>query len=127
MTTPVPSKEELLERAALRVAEDEAYVAFDFRTWTGGTLDWDAVSDFLHCARTAAVKVSLCRRPAPLSFKADASKIAALGGVDENLLIDLLRQAASLKAFRASGGSQLLVAARDAPSELAEGPDEEDK
>jgi hypothetical protein len=127
MSRPVPSKAELLERAILKVANDEKYVASDFRIWTGGSLNLDAVSEFLHCNRATAVKIGLCLRPSSSSFRADTVKIAALGGVNEHLLMGLLREAASLSAFRASRESPLMAAARDARVEESESPEEEDE
>jgi hypothetical protein len=127
MSRPVPSKAELLERAILKVANEEKYVASDFRIWTGGKLNLDAVSEFLHCNRATVIKIGLCLRPSPTSFRTDTAKIAAFGAVDEQLLIDLLRQAASLSAFRSSGESPVMAAARDARVDESENPKDEDE
>jgi hypothetical protein len=127
MSRPVPSKAELLERAIVKVANDEKYVASDFRIWTGGSLNLEAISEFLHCNRGTVVKIGLCLRPSPTSFRADTVKIAALGGVDEQLLMGLLREAASLSAFRAAVESPLMAAARDARVDESESPEEDDE
>lgn len=127
MSRPVPSKAELLERAILKVANNEKYVAADFRRWTGGSLNLNAVSEFLRCDRATVVKIGLCLRPSSTSFRAETVKIAALGGVDEQLLMALLREAASLSAFRASGESPLMAAARDARAEESETCADEDE
>ncbi len=115
MSRHTPSRETLLERSVLRVANDETFLASDLRVWAGGTLDLDALATFLGCTREGVVKVSLCRRPDPAaaSFRPDILKIAVHAGVDEQRLLELVREAASLAAFRKSDGTQLLAAARD--------------
>jgi hypothetical protein len=110
-----PSKEAMLERAVMRVADDETFVASVLRDWGGGRLDLDATTSFLGCDRSAAIQLALCRRPettAP-AFRSDVAKIAAHAGVDENRLLGLLREAASIAAFRKADGAQMLAAARD--------------
>ena len=115
MTPRAPSKEALLERAAARIADDEVFLASALRDWSGGQLDLDAVATFLGCTREAVVRLALCRRPhaAATTFRADVTKVAVHAGVDEARLLGLLREAASIAAFRKSDGSQVLAAARD--------------
>jgi hypothetical protein len=110
-----PSKEAMLDRAALRVADDDTFVASALRDWAGGRLDLDAVTSFLGCDRASATKLALCRRPQPTApdFRGDVAKIAAYAGVDETRLLALLREVASIVAFRKADGAQLLAAARD--------------
>jgi hypothetical protein len=105
----------MLERAAMRVANDEAFLAAAFRAWCGDQLDLDAVALTLACARSAVIQAAFCRRPRAEAFRADVAAIAASAGVDEARLASLLREVASLVALRRSGGQQLLAAARDAP------------
>lgn len=113
MSPRAPTAEEMLEQAAMRVACDETFIALLLREWCGGNLDFEAVASFLGCARASVVKLALCRRPPASTFLSDAKKIAAYASVDEPRLLALLREAASLAAFRSSTGSQILAAARD--------------
>jgi len=99
----------------MRVANDDVFLAAAFRAWCGDRLDLDAVAVTLACARSAVIQAALCKRPRPQAFRADVAAIAASAGVDEARLAALLREAASLAAFRKAGGQQLLAAARDAP------------
>lgn len=115
MKPRTPSKEAMLERAAERVSNDEVFVASALRNWAGGRLDLDAVMAFLGCDRASALQLALCRRPqaAAPTFRGDISKIAAHARVDETRLLSLLREAASIAAFRRADGAQVLAAARD--------------
>lgn len=116
MTDQRPETDALLERAAIRVSNDDAFLAAMFRGWCGSQLDLEAVSATLACARAATVRAALCRRPRAESFRADVAAIAASTGIDEHRLAALIRESASLAAFRRGGGQQLLAAARDAPN-----------
>jgi hypothetical protein len=115
-----PGSDALLERAAKRVSDNETFVASAFRAWCGAQLDLEAVATRLACTRLAAVHVALCRRPRSETFRADVAAIAAASGVDEGRLGGLLREIASLAAFRRGGGQQILAAARDAPNDSKE-------
>jgi hypothetical protein len=50
-------------------------------------------------------------------FRADVAAIAAVAALDESALAGVLREAASIEAFRASKGQQILAAARDVPDD----------
>jgi hypothetical protein len=50
-------------------------------------------------------------------FRADVAAIAAVGALDESALAGVLREAASIEAFRSSKGQQVLAAARDVPDD----------
>lgn len=115
MNPRAPSREEMLERAAARVADDEAFVASALRDWGGGHLDLDGAASFLGCTRKAVVQLALCRRPLGMSksFRQDVAQIAAHTCIDETRLLELMREAASIAAFRKSDGAQMLAAARD--------------
>src|SRR5262245_45749836 len=113
MSSRTPTAEEMLERAALRVAGDETFIASLLREWCGGELDFEAIARFLGCPRASVVKLALCRRPPASMFQSDVKRIATHASVDEARLVPLLREAASLAAFRSSTGSQMLAAARD--------------
>jgi DNA topoisomerase IB len=112
-----PGGDALLERAAIRAADGEGFLASVFRVWCGGPLDLAAVAETLSCARAAVVRAALCRRPRAESFRTDVSAIATTTAIDEAALAGLLREAASLEAFRKSAGQQILAAARDAPDD----------
>lgn len=115
MTDEGPDALALLERAAVRISNDDAFVATMFRSWCGDEIDLGAVSSRLGCQREAAARAALCRRPRAASFRADVAAIAAATGIAELRLASLLREGASLAAFRQGTGEQLLAAARDAP------------
>jgi hypothetical protein len=104
----------------MRVADDQAFLGAAFREWCGDRLDLDAVAVTLACPRSAVVQAALCRRPRPETFRADVEAIAASAGVDEVRLAALLRESASLAAFRRGVGQQLLAAARDVPDRSKE-------
>lgn len=105
----------MLERAAVRVAEDPAFMASALRDWGGGQFEFEAAMDYLNCSREAVARLALCQRPRADSatFKAAIARIAGHASVDETRLLTLLREADSLAAFRKADGSQLLAAARD--------------
>lgn len=101
MRSDAPSKEEMIERAAARVSDDETFVASAMRDMSGGQLDFDVVTAFLDCSREVVARIALCRRPvtsAP-SFRAEVAKIAAHAAVDEVRLLGLFREAASVAAL----------------------------
>ncbi len=120
MTHQAPDPNALLERAAARVSSDDTFVAAMFRTWCGDELDLDAVSAALGCGRAGIVRAALCRRPRAESFRADVAAVAASAGIDEYRLAALIRESASLVAFRRGSGQQLLAAARDQPDDAGE-------
>lgn len=115
MNPRTPSREGLLDRAAARVADDGAFMASALRDWGGGHLDLETAASFLGCTRDAIVELALCRRPVGTSkaFRQEVAQIAARACVDETRLLELLREAASIAAFRKSDGVQMLAAARD--------------
>lgn len=120
MTDGAPDTSVLLERAAIRVSIDDAFVAAMFRTWCGDALDLDAVAASLACDRAAAVRAALCRSPREESFRADVAAIARASGIEEYRLAAVLRESASIGAFRRSTGNELLAAARDVPDDSEE-------
>jgi hypothetical protein len=115
VTDNAPDEGALLQRAAARVSHDDGFVAAAFRAWCGDELAFEAVAGELGCSVSAAVHASLCRKPRLDSFGADVEAIAESSGVDAQRLGALLRQAASIAAFRSGGGRQVLAAARDTP------------
>jgi hypothetical protein len=115
-----PAEGDLLQRAATRVSGNEGFVAAAFRAWCGDELNLRAVADELGCNVAAAVHAALCRKPRLDSFRADVVAIAESSCVDAQRLGVLLRQAASIAAFRSGGGGQLLVAARDTADDTKE-------
>jgi hypothetical protein len=115
MTEAGPDSSALLERAAVRVSSDDAFLASMFRAWCGDRLDLEEISEKLACDRAAAVHAALSRRPRTESFRADVAAIAASAGIDEHRLAALLRESASLEVFRRGVGQEVLAAARDAP------------
>jgi hypothetical protein len=106
----------LLERAALRIANDDRFMASAFRDWTGGDLDFNRTAPALDCAREAAVRLALCMRPRrdSVGFRADVARLAKSTGIDEARLAAFIREADSLAVFRRSDGREMLAAARDA-------------
>ena len=110
-----PGTDVLLERAVMRVANNEAFLASVFRAWCGEQLDLDAVAAALECTKVAVVHAALCQRPRADAFRADVAAIASSVGVDEGRLAGLLREVSSLAAFRRGGGQQVLAAARNIP------------
>ena len=115
MTPADPSREDMLERAAARVADDPAFMASALRDWGGGRFDIQAVMAYLERGKEAVTKLALCQRPraGSVTFRADVVRMAIHSSVDEQRLLALLREADSLAAFRKSDGSQMLAAARD--------------
>lgn len=115
MSRRSPSRDEMLERAVARVADDEAFVASALHDWGGGHLDLEKAASFLGCTPNAVVQLALCRRPVGTSksFRQDVAQIAAHVCVDETRLLELLREASSIAAFRKADGAQMLAAARD--------------
>jgi len=120
VTGEKPDSATLLQRAAARVSRDDAFVAAAFRQWCGDELDLEAIARELACDRSAAVLAAFCRKPRLDRFRNDVSAIAQSCRVDSNRLSELLRQAASIAAFRAGAGHQLLAAARDTPDDPEE-------
>lgn len=115
MTDQAPPASVLLERAVVRISQDDAFVGALFRRWCGDSLDLDAVAASLACDRADVVRAGLCRSPREESFRADVAAIAGAAGIEEYRLAALLRESASIGAFRRSTGTQLLAAARDVP------------
>jgi hypothetical protein len=113
----------MLERVAARVADDDAFVASALRDWAGGHLDLESAASFLGCGRKAVLQLALCRRPPGMStsFRREVAQIAAYTCIDEMRLLELLREAASIAAFRRSDGAPILAAARDARDPKKEG------
>lgn len=116
--SPLPAA--LLERATSRVSSEDTFVAGTFRAWCGPQLDLDAVAAGLGCSREAAVRAALCRYPRSDSFQADVQAIANASGIDSQRLAAMLREGASLAAFRRGPTQRMLAAARDAPDEPEE-------
>jgi hypothetical protein len=113
--TDIAETETFIERAAMRVAYDDAFIASNFRDWCNGVLDLDAIAVVLSCTREAVVRAALCTRPRAGSFKQDTDAVAAHASIDPIRLATLLREVASVAAFRKGSNQQLLAAARDAP------------
>lgn len=115
--TPTPSKADLLERAAARVALDRRFLASLMADWTGGDLDFARLAYELRCDPGCVTRLALCFRPRqdPAGFRADVARIAASVSISEACLTAFLREAEALAAFRkpASAGGALLAAARD--------------
>lgn len=114
---PMPSKADLLERAAARVATDRRFLASLLADWTGGDLDIARLAHELHCDASGITRLALCFRPRqdPAGFRVDVARIAASVGVSAARLTDFLREAEALAAFRrpAPLDGALLAAARD--------------
>jgi hypothetical protein len=115
MTERAPSRDQLLKRAALRIAGDDRYVASAFREWSNGPPDLERLATSLECDHGQVVQVALCRRPRhdPPGFRADVARIAEVTGVSGDLLASFLREAEALAAFRSSSAQPTLAAARD--------------
>lgn len=105
----------LTERAAMRLAHDDAFLASIFRNWCNGALNLDSIAAALNCTREAVISAALCTRPRAISFKQDIDAVAAHSNIDPVRLASLLREVASIAAFRSGSNQQLLTAARDAP------------
>jgi DNA topoisomerase IB len=101
----------------MRAADGDGFLASVFRAWCGGPLDLDAVAATLTCGRSAVVRAALCRSPRAESFRTDVAAIATTAAIDESALAALLRETASLEAFRKPGSQQILAAARDVPDD----------
>ena len=128
--TSIPTRETLLERAALRAADDPWMLASALCVVStdGSLLDLDAVSAALSCDRERVVALALCRRPNPdsPSFRDDVASIATTNHIDPVRLLNLLREAEALAAFRKASGRQVLAAARDAQPTDKERDSEDD-
>jgi hypothetical protein len=113
----LPPRPVLLERAALRAANEPLMLASLFREvcGDGSFLDLDSVARALVCDRDRVVKAALCRRPdsRSSSFCNDVKAIANSAQIDGTRLLAVIREADSIAAFRASSGLQMLAAARD--------------
>ncbi len=122
MNSEEPGTDILLERAVMRLANNEAFLAYAFRAWCGEQLDLDAVTATLKCAKVAVVNAALCQQPRSDTFRADVAEIANSVGIEEERLARLLREVSSLAAFRRGGRHQILAAARD-PADSAKEPE----
>ena len=112
-----PSKAELLESAAFRLAEDDRYMASAFAVWGGGRLELSKIAETLGCGLAEVARLALCRRPPgrSVNFLHEVRRIATAVGVSEFPLAALLREADALTAFHNKDGQigGLLAAARD--------------
>jgi hypothetical protein len=124
-----PSRAELLERAAVRLAANHRFVASLLAAWSGGNVDLKRVALTLNCDVAAVTRLALCFRPRSTSedFGKDIAEIATRTGVAEAHLMTFLREAESLAAFRRGAAAEegVLAAARDGKIDDAIGEDGE--
>jgi len=116
-----------LRRALDRLTHNDDFVASAYQDVSGSRVDLERIAERLATDLNTAVQVGLCRRPwaSRPGFATDTAKIAVHAGVRPDVLMDLLREAESLRAFRAGSSSRdgLLAAARDHGKGGPEGTD----
>ena len=124
---------ELLRHAARAATRSLFFLAGsleEFRQNRG--IDEAELARFIGCVPELLPKLALCRRPVPESggFRSDVDRITAAFGLRDGRLVQLLREAESVKALKEADLALgevtrrgALMAARDAKSEGSASPD----
>lgn len=116
-----------LRRALDRLTYNDDFVASAYQDLSGSRVDLGRIAERLGTDLNTAVHIALCRRPWASSpgFASDTAKIATYAGVQPDALMELLREAETLRAFRVGSSARdgLLAAARDHLKGGSESPD----
>lgn len=115
---------------ARRVVQDRHFLASALETFARSEqLDDIRLAGALGCRVKDLSLLRLCRRPRsePASFRQDIDRIASRFGVDGDVLAQVVRRSDALEALRRGTreNRELLMAARDRPSEKQGAEDSE--
>ena len=115
MTQCKMDSDQLLYKAAVRVAQESVFMASALEIYAGGKLDFGRRADLLQADQSSIVKLALCKRPNPeaTSFASDVMAVASASGVSPAAVANALRHVEALTALKESSPGNLLAAARD--------------